>query len=39
MEPPPRSNPPLDQHLVVPEVTRDEMIRGRNVVAQPALER
>jgi hypothetical protein len=31
---PPRRNPPLDQHLVVPEVTRDEMIRGRKVFVQ-----
>ena len=31
------SFPPLDEHLVEPEVTRDEMIRGRRVVAMPAL--
>jgi hypothetical protein len=36
--PPPRSKPPVDRHLVVPEVTRDEIIRGRKVIAQPALE-
>ncbi|MDI3283797.1 hypothetical protein [Polyangium sp. 15x6] len=30
--------PPVDEHIVVPETTRDEMIRGRKVVAQPALE-
>ncbi len=35
---PPRRFPPVDQHLVVPETTRDEMIRGRKIVAQPALE-
>ncbi len=29
--------PPVDTHLVVPEVTRDEMIRGRKVVAMAAL--
>jgi hypothetical protein len=29
--------PPLDEHLVVPEVTRDQIIKGRRVVAQPAL--
>lgn len=29
--------PPVDQHIVQPEVTRDEMIRGRKVVAMPAL--
>ena len=28
--------PPLDEHLVEPEVTRDEIIGGRRVVAQPA---
>jgi hypothetical protein len=28
--------PPLDDHLVVPEVTRDEIIKGRRVVAHPA---
>ncbi|MRG97235.1 hypothetical protein [Polyangium spumosum] len=28
----------MDEHIVVPETTRDEMIRGRKVVAQPALE-
>lgn len=27
--------PPVDDHLVEPEVTRDEMIRGRKVVAAP----
>ncbi len=29
--------PPLDEHLVKPEVTRDEVIRGRRVQAMPAL--
>jgi len=29
--------PRLDDHLVVPEVTRDEIIKGRRVVAMPAL--
>ena len=29
--------PPVDTHIVVPEVTRDEMIRGRKVVAMGAL--
>jgi Putative restriction endonuclease len=33
-----RSFPPLDEHLVTPEVTRDEIIGGRRVVAQPAQE-
>jgi len=28
--------PRLDDHLVVPEVTRDEVIKGRRVVAHPA---
>ena len=28
--------PPLDEHIVRPEVTRDEMIRGRKVLAMPA---
>lgn len=28
--------PPVDEHLVEPEVTRDEMIGGRRVVALPA---
>jgi hypothetical protein len=28
--------PPVDEHLVVPEVTRDEIIGGRRVVAMPA---
>jgi hypothetical protein len=26
----------LDEHLVVPEITRDEVVRGRRVIAQPA---
>src|SRR5436853_5881106 len=30
------SFPGVDDHLVVPEVTRDEIIGGRLVVAQPA---
>ncbi|UQA57601.1 hypothetical protein [Polyangium aurulentum] len=29
--------PPVDEHLVKPEVTRDEVVRGRRVVALPAL--
>jgi hypothetical protein len=29
--------PRVDDHLVVPEVTRDEIINGRRVVAHPAL--
>jgi hypothetical protein len=29
--------PRLDDHLVMPEVTRDEVIKGRRVVAHPAL--
>ncbi|HYU32783.1 MAG TPA: hypothetical protein VEW48_11515 [Thermoanaerobaculia bacterium] len=29
--------PRIDDHLVVPEVTRDEIIAGRRVVAHPAL--
>jgi S1-C subfamily serine protease len=29
--------PPLDEHLVEPEITRDEIVRGRKVVAMPAL--
>lgn len=32
-----RSYPPLDEHLVTPETTRDEIVRGRRVIAQPAL--
>lgn len=28
--------PPIDEHLVEPEVTRDEIIEGRRVVALPA---
>jgi hypothetical protein len=28
--------PRVDDHLVVPEVTRDEIIKGRRVVAEPA---
>ena len=31
------SFPPVDEHLVEPEVTRDEIIEGRRVVAMPAL--
>ncbi len=31
------SFPAVDDHLVVPEVTRDEIIAGRRVVAHPAL--
>jgi hypothetical protein len=32
-----RAPPPVDEHVVQPEVTRDEIVRGRRVVAQPAL--
>src|SRR5262245_65247627 len=32
------SFPGLDDHLMVPETTRDEIIGGRRVVAEPALE-
>jgi hypothetical protein len=35
---PGRSFPSVDDHLVEPEVTRDEMIGGRRVVAHPAEE-
>jgi len=28
--------PPLDEHLVDPEVTRDEIVRGRRIVSEPA---
>jgi hypothetical protein len=35
---PGRSFPPLDEHLVEPEMTRDEIIGGRRVVAFPAKE-
>jgi hypothetical protein len=31
-----RPFPPLDEHLVEPEVTREEIIGGRRVIAQPA---
>jgi hypothetical protein len=31
-----RTFPPLEEHLVTPEVTRDEVVRGRRVVAQPS---
>jgi hypothetical protein len=31
-----RSFPPVDEHLVDPEMTRDEIIGGRRVVAMPA---
>lgn len=31
-----RSRPPLDEHVVVPETTRDEVVRGRRVIAQPS---
>ena len=33
-----RPFPPLNEHLVAPEVTRDEIIGGRRVVASPAKE-
>src|SRR5262245_2387868 len=33
-----RSSPPVDEHLVEPEVTRDEIIGGRRVIAMPAKE-
>ena len=29
--------PPVDEHIVVPESTRDEVIRGQRVIAMPAL--
>jgi hypothetical protein len=29
--------PGVDDHLVVPETTRDELVRGRHVIAMPAL--
>ena len=32
------SFPPVDEHLLEPEVTRNEIIEGRQVVAMPALE-
>jgi hypothetical protein len=32
-----RSLPGVDDHLVEPEVTRDEIVRGRHVIAMPAL--
>jgi hypothetical protein len=31
-----RSKPLLDEHVVVPETTRDELVRGRRVIAQPS---
>lgn len=33
---PGRQRPPLDEHLVVPETTRDELVRGRRAVALPS---
>jgi hypothetical protein len=33
---PPSKPPPLDEHLVVPETTRDEVVRGRRVIALPS---
>lgn len=30
--------PPIDEHLVVPEETREEIIKGRRVISMPALE-
>jgi len=33
-----RSFPPVDEHLVEPEVTRDEIIGGQRVIAMPAKE-
>jgi hypothetical protein len=33
-----RSSPPVDEHLVEPEVTRVEIIGGRRVIAMPARE-
>ena len=33
-----RSFPSLDEHLVEPEVTRDEILGGRRLIAQPARE-
>jgi hypothetical protein len=36
-DPPGPAFPPVDEHIVRPEVTRDEVIRGRKIIAQPAL--
>ena len=36
--PEPSPFPPVDEHWVDPEVTRDEIIGGRRVVAMPAAE-
>lgn len=33
---PNRTAPGVDDHLVVPETTRDELVRGRHVIASPA---
>ncbi len=32
-----RRLPPVDQHIVTPETTRDQVIRGRHVIAMPSL--
>jgi len=37
-EPSSGSCPPVDEHIVSPETTREEVIRGRKLIAQPALE-
>ena len=34
---PAREPPPLDEHLVQPETTRDQLVRGRKVLAMPSL--
>jgi hypothetical protein len=34
---PARDAPPLDEHLVQPETTRDQLVRGRKVIAMPSL--
>jgi hypothetical protein len=34
---PSNRTPGVDDHLVVPETTRDEIVRGRHVIAMPAL--
>jgi hypothetical protein len=36
-DPPGPAFPPIDEHIVKPEVTRDEVLRGRKLIAQPAL--
>jgi hypothetical protein len=34
---PAREPPPVDEHLVRPETTRDQLVRGRKVLAMPSL--